>query len=154
YSGPPLAGYYDTWVLPWQERLNQRAYGVASCLTSAWETARDQDRALLYARKMVELDLLGEEANATLIRLLLETDRSIEARRQFRRWEYLLATTLGEKPPAAIRTLLKSARPDPEANPPSAASAHSPPVLLPPRLTRFFGREEEMERVGPRLTAG
>jgi predicted ATPase/DNA-binding SARP family transcriptional activator len=178
YRGPLLLGYYESWILPEQQRLSGLCYQALRRAVDSLEQAGDLDRALAYAIRAVATEPLWEEGHQELIRLYRSTGQPAAALRQYRELEALLREEVGEAPSAATRELVEgrsaSHRPAGTARPliarcplpdkgneplaktdqgssPAAPRSVSRPLPLP--LTRFFGREAEIARVRRLLIA-
>ena len=88
------------------------------------------------------------------LRALVAHEEAAWARRQYREMERVLADALGEEPSPAARALLDSLRAGgvsvsaaPSAEPAAPATSAAPPPPLPAPLTRFFGREADIEHL-------
>lgn len=159
YGGPLLPGFYDDWVLAERERL---ALLYVGCLRTraGGEGPEALDAALRWAAE----DPCDEEARAAVIRQHLALGRPDLARQQYDAWAEYAKREMGERPSPALRALVADVRPAPSLTTPAAprvaeraadeacAAAEGAPIpAMPPRLplplTRFFGREAEVERV-------
>ena len=131
-------------------------------LTAFQEERGDLRAALSWARQAVTADPLREEAQHHLIRLLLAAGEREAAQRQYEQLERRLTTELGIEPAAETRLLLLNDEGQPRvrrshelsaaaATRPSRGTGMAPPPLphgnLPMQFTRFFGRQEEIERL-------
>ncbi|BDI31656.1 hypothetical protein CCAX7_37070 [Capsulimonas corticalis] len=179
YGGELLPGYYDDWVLGERRRLEEDYLTALNRLTQALSDGGDNSQALEYARKAVRQDPLREEGHADLIRLLAADGRIADALRQFRELEQILWKELRVTPGAEIQALVEPLRsaptlvfaPAPAVTAAVLESAPAPedtpdgdittrreiplPSLgsLPARLTRFFGRQTEIETLSVLLTS-
>jgi predicted ATPase/DNA-binding SARP family transcriptional activator len=173
YVGPLLPGFCEEWVFTERERLAEACQQALYQLEQFFQGAGELDRAVEYARRAVGLDPLREEAHANLIRLLLAAGRTADALGQYRKPKRLLRDELdsipSEQTAALVRDLSGTVRAAPEARRPvsvaptlrPAAPARLEPIAplpvpppvprLPAPVTRFFGREEELEHVGSLL---
>lgn len=105
YRGPLLAGYYEEWVLPEQERLADRCFQALRRLSAAFEQAGDLERALDCARRAVNVDPLREEAHQVLMRLYAAAGQPCAALRQYHALERLLRSELESTPSPATQRL-------------------------------------------------
>jgi predicted ATPase/DNA-binding SARP family transcriptional activator len=173
YGGPLLPGFYDSWAVTERERLSECYLRAAHALIGQYEQAGRIPQALDLARRAVSADPLREEAHTNVIRLLHLSGEPAAAFRQYQELERILDRELGLQPSAEALELARqgvapvrkaqSARPQTvdaspgaedsaieAARPPrgdGAVTAPRPPVNLPAALTRFFGREEEIDQV-------
>jgi len=175
YRGPLLAGSYEEWVLPEQERLAALYLRAARRLTALWVRAGDLGQAIACARLAVQADWLREKAHYDLMRLYVAAGDPAAAWRQYQEMERVLREQLGAQPSEPTRALAAQIRPAAgatslpvdsapapalpvEANRPSTLNprtfvptpfspASDPSARLPLPLTRFFGREEELARL-------
>lgn len=171
YQGDLLPGHFEDWVFPERQRLQEAFLHALHQLTRLAEEAGETRQALEWARQAVAADALREESQHAFIRLLLAAGRGEAAWRQYRQLEELLAREMGTEPAAETRALLDEylagRRPLLSSSPECAtagtlplgghagedapeAGAHSLRPLggrLPRPLTRFFGREEEMQEI-------
>jgi predicted ATPase/DNA-binding SARP family transcriptional activator len=107
YRGPLLPAYYDDWVVPEQQRLEEVFFQAARELLHLLQQEGDFPRALEYAGRVVAVDPLREEAHEELIRLHAATGQTAAALRQYRELERLLHKELGARPSAAIQHLAR-----------------------------------------------
>lgn len=169
YRGELLPAYYEDWVLTERDRLSDVYVGALRQLTTALEQDGDLTRLIDYARRMVAVDSLREEAHFELMRLYAAAGRSSAALRQYQAIEQILAEEFGEQPSAKVQALAKQLQGDapsaaqtrikrrmivssashPHLSPsPPPSAAPTPSSSLPQQFTRFFGRQEEMARLG------
>ncbi len=183
WGGPFLPGFFHEWALAEQARLGEAHLRALLRSCEICRRAGRYDEALALARRAVSADPLYEEAAAAAIVVLREMGQEAEARRQYQALERALADSLGVEPSPPVRALLTAEPPTrvarvaaPHSVPAVAAAADAPmaptapssgsapagegasvppppPVRLPRPLTRFFGREQEIDRVCALLTA-
>ncbi len=169
YRGVLLPEFYQDWILPEQEHLASR-YGFACLRLSAiCEAQGDQVGAMEHARSAIASDPFDEESHRCLMRLLAQGGHVVEARRLYRNLVRRLREKLGEKVSEPTRLLARRLRQVAEEGHAQAAVSPVPAVLepdsatqlesvpspkptrvdsrLPVQMTRFFGREEEIERI-------
>ncbi len=107
YSGHLLPNFYDDWITGEQERLSSLFFDAVGRLITLLEERGDFRAALPFARKAVSMDPLREEMHFYLIRLLAAAGQMGAALRQYKEWERLLDTELGEEPSAALRAFVR-----------------------------------------------
>jgi predicted ATPase/DNA-binding SARP family transcriptional activator len=173
YRGPLLPGYYDEWIHQERLRLESAHFGLLDTLTRLLETSGRLEEALEQARAAVALDPLRESAHRALIRLYARTGQPGAAIRQYSELEGLLRRELDAIPSAETRELIEAVRageiapgaatargPEPPAAPKvsetvnteAKQSSAAVSARLPARLSRFFGRAEEIEQIATSLT--
>jgi DNA-binding SARP family transcriptional activator len=129
YRGPLLPGYYESWVLPEQQRLDELFFRALRQLIAHLERTGQFEPAIEYARRAVGADPLREEAHRELIRLYAAAAQPGAALRQYRELERILKQELNATPGAATRALLASLT---DERP--AAKQHAVPVTPSPPL--------------------
>ncbi len=164
YRGDLLPTFYEDWILPERDRL-RNAYLVAlRSIVRECAEARQFDRAIAYAHRIIRADPLREEPYRNLMRLYRAVGHPEEALRQYQELTRLLEKELQTAPSAATRELAQeisqtSARRPPRESRPAADLPRTepprpdphPPAHLPMQFTRFYGREEEMTRLAALL---
>jgi DNA-binding SARP family transcriptional activator len=103
-----LPGFYEDWILPEQQRLDEQLHQALRELSAHWAEAGDLDRAISLARRAVATDPLREEAQRELMRLLAAAGQSGVALRQYRELEQRLRQELNAAPDPATRALVES----------------------------------------------
>lgn len=164
YRGDLLPEFDAAWILAERERFASLHQEALRRLIRRLAQERDFDQAILYAQRAIQVDPWNEEAHFDLIRLFVAVGQPSAALRQYETLEQTLREQLASKPTAAVREFIQqvrerlghgagvrttaaaeAARPIAATPPPPPMPAH--PVDLPVRLTRFFGREQERERL-------
>ncbi|MBM3459267.1 MAG: hypothetical protein FJX77_12125, partial [Armatimonadetes bacterium] len=105
YQGQLLPGFYEEWIPPEQARLAGRYEDALLELTQRLVARGDPSPALDYARRVVALDPLREEAHRELIRLYARCGRISDAVRQYQELEQILRRELGSLPSTVTRAL-------------------------------------------------
>jgi hypothetical protein len=148
-EGELLVGLDDEWVYEARDRHRERLGEVLGQLATTAESDGDLAAALRWARRLVALDPLSEEAQRQLIRLLDRAGDRPAALAAFAKLRERLAHELRVAPSLETRRLVDSIRADPAIS--SAASPPAPTApRLPPRLAArgdspFVGREDLLE---------
>jgi predicted ATPase/DNA-binding SARP family transcriptional activator len=145
YRGELLSGLHSDWILTERRRLLDAYLIDLRQLIALLEQERDYDRALDYARRAVAADPLQEEAHCDLMRVLATAGKTAAAFRQFGELKRLLARDLDAEPSTAAIELVDRIRADSQRAIPMPSSPQPP--ALPTPLTRFFGREAEIDRL-------
>ncbi len=173
YRGELLSGFYDEWIFPERTRLAEGVVSAMSRVAALHGTARRFDQAIDHLRA-AHLILPFEEAiHRQLIALYLAAGRNEEAREQYQTFARMLREEFGTapsfpfegsldggkgralSPPASSASLPRSQRKRrTQVVSPALESVAPDPVRsalfrpnLPAPLTRFFGREEEIDRI-------
>jgi predicted ATPase/DNA-binding SARP family transcriptional activator/Flp pilus assembly protein TadD len=148
YRGDLLPGFYEDWVLAERERLRQLYLSLLDRLVDALEAEGNYERAVLYARKLLDADPVREDVYRHLMRLhVLMGDRA-EAVRTYHRCAASLRQELDVDPSPATREaytrlLHADTRLPEEISPPPARAPHNLPTILP----SFVGRDAEVAEV-------
>lgn len=98
YRGELLPGYYESWILPEQLKLEEQYFQAVESLLRLLEEAGDLQRALAVAHRAVQTDPLREEIHLALMRLYVATGQPQEALHRFTELEHLLRNKLGVEP--------------------------------------------------------
>ncbi len=180
YRGELLSGYYDDWIDAERKRLAEAMFSEFSTFARSLAGTKELRKAIKYAGMAVDIDPLRESAHRDLMTLYAATGNRPATIRQYRELERILSRDLGVPPSAATRALYERLVPEgessavesvapaptrrgsgrtPDSRPrtrttkagPSAPQDHP---ALPPRLTRFFGREEEIARLVELVSGG
>jgi predicted ATPase len=149
YRGDLLPGFYDDWAVTDRTRLLAAYIAAERRLIKHFEGLVDWESALAHARRVVDADRLDEQAHCDLIRILAESGQTAASRRQFKELERVLAQELEEVPSASARALLESiGHIVPKL--PAQNAAHT---VIPVSLTRFIGRQAEVQQVYELITS-
>jgi DNA-binding SARP family transcriptional activator/predicted ATPase len=127
---------FEEWATIQREHLRLDAMGVLEQLVTAYERRGKFDQALGYARRMVQLDELGETGNQHVIRLLAMMDQREEALLHYASFHHALAIQMGAEPGVHSKILYQRIRKE-----------HIGEELenLPATLTPFIGRSRELD---------
>jgi len=105
YRGDFLAGFYDEWQRPEQERLRQTHLDVLGRLVNTYKARGDHASALVYARRAASHDPLREDAHREVMRLCFLLGQFNEALQQFDFCSSVLEEELGAVPDSATVAL-------------------------------------------------
>jgi DNA-binding SARP family transcriptional activator/predicted ATPase len=143
YTGDFLDGFYlpksiafEEWATVLREQLRQDAMEVLEHLVVAFERQGELEQALGYARKMVQLDELGEAGNQHMIRLLALIGRRGDALSHYAHFRQALAVQMGAEPGMEVTMLYHHLR---------SEAAGTDLSNLPASLTPFVGRRQELD---------
>lgn len=146
YRGELLAGFFvkdseafEEWLLGEQERLREAAIDVMRNLVEAYRRRGEYRLGLHYARRLVALEPLSEEACRDVMRLSLLAGRRSRALVEFEKLQGLLRRELGVEPLKATRDLYDSIL----LEAPSAIEVEGDPEPIGP-LIPLAGRSQAM----------
>lgn len=138
---------YEEWAEAPRERLRELAITLLFRLAACYERAGSPTLAADRLQRILITDPAHEAAGAALIRLYAATGHVEDARRQYRQLATLMQREYQADPDPALRRLVESLGRQEQA---AAAPEHN----LPSPLTRFIGRERELDRIEHALTRG
>jgi len=149
-----LPGHYDDWIEQERRIFEEMHLAFAKELVETLGLAGDPRRALPFARQAVRMDPYGEETCHALLEVLVEcgeTDAALDEYRAFERRLAEIGLTPSPDTVAAVAQVHKSPRRKP-ATIPTAPTIQSGPIVeqranVPLRLNRFFGREDDLDRL-------
>jgi predicted ATPase/DNA-binding SARP family transcriptional activator len=147
YRGPLLPEYHEDWVLAEREILAEQYFQALCRLIALLEAAGDRRLAIEYARRGLAADPLREEIHLELMRLLAAAGQPGAALRHYRELQQFLQRELGSRPDVSTHRYACELAALTEGSTESDPAAH-----LPRSLTPFFGRAEEITRLGEILT--
>jgi predicted ATPase len=156
YRGAFLEGFslpdspaFEEWALLQVEHLRRGALLAQGRLADYYEGLEDYERALVYARRAVELEPWEEQAQRQLMRLLALGGQRGPALAQYRACRRALEEELGVEPQAETTALYQQILVG--AVGPGHRQPEALPHNLPTPLTPFVGRRKELEEVQDRL---
>jgi predicted ATPase/DNA-binding SARP family transcriptional activator len=168
YRGDFLEGFsvgesepFEEWLLIVQEGLHRQALEAFAHLAEYYQARGEYELALDYARRQIGLEPWREEAHRQVMRLLALTGQRAAALAQYDTCRHALATQLGIEPETETRALYELIRDGAQqgAGAPEGADTdlsallgvRTPPHNLPPQLTPFVGREDELAQLAELL---
>lgn len=115
YRGELLAGFFvkdselfEEWLLAEQERLREAAIDALRTLVDTYRRRGEYRFGLFYARRLVSLEPLSEEACRDLMRMSLLAGRRSRALAEYEKLQALLKAELGVEPLKETRELYES----------------------------------------------
>jgi predicted ATPase/DNA-binding SARP family transcriptional activator len=158
YQGDFLAQFtvsasaaFEEWALLQREHFHRLAMEALAHLTAYHERRGEYETARGFAARQIELEPWCEDAHRRLIRLLAIDGQRAEALAQYERCRAVLAAELGVEPEVETEALAAQVRLGGAAHSAARAPAVALPRLarspnhnLPPQLTSFVGREDEL----------
>ncbi len=165
YRGELLPGFYDEWIGPERQRLNDLYAAVLARAADVAEEEGDLNFACEGLVKLVALDPLNEENQQNLMMLYCRRGQPAQALQQYDSLASVLKSELGSPPSALSQSLADKIRRGDfqklatratqsrrkKTLPEEEAQTHR--VQLPPQSTRFFGRAEEIAQARVMLGA-
>lgn len=159
----PDAPEFDAWQAQVRQRLQAQMAQTLNALVAGWQAAGDPAQALAYARRLLSLDPLQEDAHRQLMRLYAQTGQRAAALRQYEACRQRLSEELGVAPAAETTALWQQIRAGEGFATPAAPTAPAgaepitvttpppPLVRLPAGPTPFVGRQEELRTLASLL---
>ncbi len=165
YRGDLMPGFDEDWIQTERLHLAERSRQALVRLTMLLASGGQWEEAIETARRTITADPLHEEAHCMLIRLFAQSGRMADAHRQYEALERLLKEQMNLEPAAATQDLMRELRsgltlasllsvsPQPPVvvaplEPTLPAQTVAPPTaVLPHPMTRFYGREAEIEQL-------
>jgi predicted ATPase/DNA-binding SARP family transcriptional activator len=177
YKGDLLPGFFNEWVFPERQRLEDLFVCTLKDLIAECAKIRRWDDAILHAHMALAREPLDESLHLLLMRAFIQSERPNKAVQQYRHLKQLLEEHLQVEPSEEARKLVKEARLLPGSNskgklvtyePASCdlpieleqesygIEVESPPITssesrIPVQVTRFFGRQAELGRIEEKL---
>jgi predicted ATPase/DNA-binding SARP family transcriptional activator len=165
YSGPLLPGFYDEWILSVARELEEEYFSVLQQLLERLESAGETERALVYVRAGIVFDetrpalqnalsrLASPNSSSTNLRAAAPAKKATQKKAETQRSEVQRhdETFVVRSPRDRRASATDAPANQPEQNQPVFNDA---PVILPAILDRFFGRENEINRICQELEGG
>ncbi|HSF81041.1 MAG TPA: BTAD domain-containing putative transcriptional regulator [Anaerolineales bacterium] len=156
YQGEFLAGFaledssaFEEWCLVTREQLHRQALHAAHVLFDCRNRRGQTEAALELAWRWVVWNPYSETAHRALLSTLAASGRHGQALAEYHKFCRLLADELSIEPNRETTALYERIRSEATALTDSA----EPPHNLPPSLTPFVGRNEEIRQLATRLRA-
>jgi len=132
---------FDEWLLLQREHFRVQVMSALEQLAEFHERAGQLAEAERAIRRLLEYEPLRESAYRQLMSVLARADRRNAALDVYETCRRMLATELGLAPAVETVTLAEQIRTR------APFEANSMQAVLPPVLTRFFGRQQESARL-------
>ncbi|MBV9470146.1 MAG: response regulator [Abitibacteriaceae bacterium] len=123
YHGPAMAGYYESWVVAAQMRVEVRFFQALTQLIEDSERANELQKSLEYARYGLCIDPVHEGIHREVMRLYAVSGNPTAALKQYHDLERTLSD-MGDRPSPATRELARNI----EAQAVQLKSTPKPPV--------------------------
>ncbi|HEX9977584.1 MAG TPA: BTAD domain-containing putative transcriptional regulator, partial [Acidimicrobiia bacterium] len=151
YRGDLLAGFYDDWLFPDQDRLRSRFLGALERLVDIAMAKGDYETALVQARRLAQEDEFDEEAHRRVMRIAVLLGRHNDAIRQFEECRRILAEELGSTPSKETVELYEDTLADRAIGGRASPSHEQSPLFGTAEPAPFVGRDTERSRLTERL---
>ncbi len=151
YRGDLLAGFYDDWLFPEQDRLRSRFLGALERLVDIAMAKGDHEAAFVTARRLAQEDEFDEEAHRRVMRIAVLLGRHNDAIRQFEECRRILAEELGSTPSPETVELYEATLADRAAGGRPAPNPDESPLFGTAEPAPFVGRDTERSRLAERL---
>ncbi len=145
------APYFEEWKTITQEHIHKLVTTGYYKLGQYALSIIDTDYGIAVARRWLQVDALDEAAHFLLLWMLITSGRKRDAILHYDECVQLLATELGVKPSAEIRTLMQGIRPKPSIIKPSPMRPTNKQHNLPTQYDQFFGRTTIQQEIHNRL---
>jgi Predicted ATPase len=158
YRGPVLEGCTEEWILVDREAREQAYLQALETLAQAAIRSGNPGEAVSLLRQVIAVDILRESAQRALMLALSQDGDEGALVRTYRDLRLHLRRELNTEPSGETSALFHELR---ERTPPCANAPRLRPAVsniglrtpsLPIQFTRFFGREEEIDRLESLLT--
>lgn len=136
---------FEEWLLLRRERLDHQVVAALQDLVAAHAARNDHERAILFGRRLVELDPYNEKGYRLLMHALVQHGQTNEALTIYARLENLLRTDLGVRPESktvALAHQMRIIRQEGATKP-----RGSPLNGVPAQFTPFWGRQAELRLI-------
>jgi DNA-binding SARP family transcriptional activator/tetratricopeptide (TPR) repeat protein len=147
YTGDLLAGFYDDWIFPHQDRLRNGFLGALRLAIDLAMAKGDHETALTHARRLTQEDEFDEEAHRSVMRTAVLLGRHHEAIRQFEECRRIFEEELGTAPSPETVALYEATLADREAGPRTRSGPDESPLFGDGSAAPFVGREGERSRM-------
>ncbi len=153
YRGDLLSGFYldslpfQEWLTMEREHLHRQAMEALYHLAACYNQRGEYPQAQHYARRQLGLEPWREEAHRQLMLALALSGQRSAALAQYETCRRTLSEELGVEAEAKTRALYERVRDG------RLHSGATPPHNLPAQLTRFVGRETELDQIAEQLNA-
>lgn len=151
YRGELLAGFYDDWLFPEQDRLRSAFLAAVDRLVDVEMGRGDHEKALLHARRLAQEDEFDEKHHRRVMRLAVLLGRHNEALRQFEECRTILAEELGTRPSPETIALYEATLADRDAGGRAVPPPEESPLFEEVTKAPFIGRDAERSRFAARL---
>jgi DNA-binding SARP family transcriptional activator len=151
YRGDLLAGFYDDWLFPDQDRLRTLFLGALERLADLSQARGDYETALGHARRLAQEDEFDEGAHRRVMRLAVLLGRHNEALKQFEECRRILAEELGTEPSSETIELHEATLADRDSGGRAIPPHEESPLFVDADSSPFVGRDTERARFAERL---
>jgi len=143
----PDSPEFTDWQLFQAEYYRRRLAQLYATLSRGYANQKEWDTAVDFARRWLSLDELEESAHRQLMRLLAWKGQRNAALVQYAQCCQILAEELAVEPADETTALYEKIRQGTLCQEETVALAPAPPNNLPPQLTTFVGRQDEVAEI-------
>jgi predicted ATPase/DNA-binding SARP family transcriptional activator len=140
---------FNEWAFAESENLRYQLANALAILSDDLCSLGQADAAIPYARRRVALDPLNEASHRQLMEIQIEAGQHNAALKQYQSCEKILRTELGVGPQTETRVLYKQIRKGEikPRRPVKQIATSTPQHNLPLQLSKFIGREKELDEI-------
>lgn len=143
-NGPFLAGHQDPWVHATRRTYGEKARRAWLSLADAYQEQDQNERALDATINAVRHDPLDTDANAILIRRLMDRGQGARARQAYLEFDAMLFRELGYHAPASVKSALGVVTQEEEETPHNSEATSKSRVSRP---LQTFGRDRLLDTI-------
>ncbi len=164
YRGPFLQQFsladcpeFEEWMLIKREQFHQMALDALERLASFCEHRGDNQQAIVYLQRLLELDDWREDYHRRLMRLLARTGQRPAALAHFDRLQHMLKTELDadvEPETRALRDAIQQATSENGTESINSPDRPSPSFHLPTQVNPLVGRKHELSDLADLIASG
>ena len=151
YRGDLLAGFYDDWLFPDQDRLRNRFIQALERLTDGELARGDLEGGLIHARRLAAEDEFNEAAHRRVMRVAVLLGRHHEAILQYEECRRILSEELGTPPSPETVALYEATLADRDSGARGVLAHEDSPLFEDTTHAPFVGREAERAQFAGRL---
>jgi|CXWL01.1.fsa_nt_gi predicted ATPase/Flp pilus assembly protein TadD len=140
---------FNDWAFAESEELRCKFAAVLIMLSDDHCSLGQAETAIPYARHLITLDPFNESAHRRLMQIYIQAGQHNAALKQYQKCEKFLRKELGVDPQPETRALYKQIRKGEfrSIQPVKQKEASTPQHNLPFQLSKFIGREKELDEI-------
>ncbi len=142
---------FNEWALAWRQRLHQQAMDALHALSNFYLYCGQDERALVFLRRQIELEPWQEEAHQELMRLYVRTGQRSNALAQYHRCRQALNQEFQLAPLPETTALYEQIQRGVISHDDRSSRQAHPSTLLPAPAPPLVGRNAELARLSDLL---